>query len=96
VILVGRLSTAAQERELPSGDLLVNWRLVVERPADAARTGIDVIECAAYAPRIRRAALKWQPGTQIQVEGALRRRFWRSPTGTASRYEIEVSRASLG
>jgi single-strand DNA-binding protein len=95
VVLVGRLSTTAEERELPSGDVVVSWRLVVERPPDAERNGIDVLDCAAFGARVRRAAMKWQPGTQIQVEGALRRRFWRSPSGTASRYEVEVSRATL-
>jgi single-strand DNA-binding protein len=95
VVLVGRLSATAEERELPSGDVVVSWRLVVERPHDAERTGIDVVDCAAFGTRVRRAAVKWQPGVQIQVEGSLRRRFWRSPSGTASRYEVEVSRAAL-
>jgi single-strand DNA-binding protein len=29
-------------------------------------------------------------GTEVEVRGSLRRRFWRSPTGPASRYEVEV------
>jgi single-strand DNA-binding protein len=94
VQVTGRLSMAAEERELPSGDQVVGWRLVVDRPRDSERTGIDVIDCAAFATRIRRAALKWQPGDVIEVEGALRRRFWRAGAGTASRYEVEVRRAA--
>jgi len=93
VLVTGRLSMAAAERELPSGDEVVSWRLVVERPPGAERSGMDVIDCAAFATRIRRAAAKWLPGDVIEVEGALRRRFWRTGTATASRYEIEVRRA---
>jgi single-strand DNA-binding protein len=93
VSVTGRLSTAAEERDLPSGDVVIGWRLVVERPPDATRPGYDVIDCAAFGARVRRAALGWQPGSTIQVDGALRRRFWRSEGGTASRYEVEVRSA---
>ncbi|MGN6472410.1 MAG: single-stranded DNA-binding protein [Mycobacteriales bacterium] len=93
VLVVGRLSTSAEARELPSGDEVVSWRLVVDRPSTAPRAGVDVIDCVAFAARVRRAALKWHPGDVIEVEGALRRRFWRTSSGTASRYELETSRA---
>lgn len=93
IFVTGRLSTYAEARELPSGDEVVSWRLVVGRPADAERAGIDAIDCMAFTTRLRRAALKWQPGEVIEVEGALRRRFWRTGNGTASRFEVEVSRA---
>ena len=92
VHIVGRLSTAAEQRDLPSGDQVVTWRLVVNRESE--RRGVDVIDCAAFAARVRRAAVKWQPGEVIEIEGALRRRFWRSSGGTASRFEVEVNRAS--
>jgi single-strand DNA-binding protein len=94
VHVTGRLSMAADERVLPSGDEVVSWRLVVERPHDAQRSGMDVIDCAAFGARIRRSALKWRPGDVIEVEGALRRRFWRAGGSTASRYEVEVRRAA--
>lgn len=93
VLVTGRLSTTAESRELPSGDEVVSWRLIVDRPASARRSGIDAIDCVAYSVRLRRAALRWQPGEIIAVEGALRRRFWRTGAGTASRFEVEVSRA---
>ncbi len=32
VLLVGRVAAVAEERELPSGDLLSTFRLVVDRP----------------------------------------------------------------
>jgi single-strand DNA-binding protein len=94
VRLTGRLSTYVDERVLPSGDEVVSWRLIVDRPADGERAGIDAIDCVAFATRLRRAAVKWQPGEVIEVEGALRRRFWRNDSGTASRFEVEVSRAA--
>ena len=93
VFVTGRLSTYVDERVLPSGDEIVSWRLIVDRPADGERCGIDAIECVAFATRVRRAAVKWQPGEVIEVEGALRRRFWRNSSGTASRFEVEVTRA---
>jgi single-strand DNA-binding protein len=94
VVLTGRLSTYADARELPSGDEIVSWRLIVDRPADADRNGIDAIDCVAFATRLRRSALKWEPGAVIEVEGSLRRRFWRAGASTASRTEVEVRRAS--
>ncbi|HEX3706266.1 MAG TPA: single-stranded DNA-binding protein [Mycobacteriales bacterium] len=96
VAITGRLSAMAEARELPSGDEVVAWRIIVDRPAGAERAGIDAVDCVAFNARVRRAALRWQPGETIAVEGALRRRFWRSPSGTASRFEVEVARATRG
>ena len=96
VLLGGRLSTAAQERELPSGDLVVTFRLVIDRPAGSrarARASVDALECSAFRADVRRRALAWSPGDVVQVEGSLRRRFWRSPSGPTSRGEVEVERA---
>ena len=79
--------TAASARELPSGDQLVTARLVVGR----AGTGVDTIDCAVWSTTLRRRALKLDEGSTVEVDGSLRRRFWRTPTGAASRYEVEVS-----
>ena len=78
--------TGAVERELPSGDELVTARLVVPR----AGGGVDTIDCALWRADLRRRALGVPEGTIVAVEGSLRRRFWRTPTGAASRYEVEV------
>jgi len=102
VLLVGRLSAAPAERELPSGDVLLSWRVVVDRPAEPGgatersgdrRTAVDALECVAKAAGVRRVAASWQVGDVVQVEGALRRRFWRGPGGLASRHEVEVRAA---
>jgi single-strand DNA-binding protein len=100
VELVGRLSGAPLERELPSGDRLVTFRLVVERPpasgtAAASRQRVDTIDCVAWTARVRRSARAWPDGCVLEVGGSLRRRFRRSPAGTVSRVEVEVSRARL-
>lgn len=94
VRLRGRF-TGAVERELPSGDLLVTARLVVPRSDSAAAggsaaTGVDTIDCALWAPQLRRRALNVPEGTVVELEGVLRRRFWRGAAGPASRYEVEV------
>ncbi len=95
VRLVGRLAAVALERELPSGDRLMTWRLVVRRPP-SSRSGaptVDTIECAAYRGDVRRAAARWAADDLLEVDGALRRRFWRTGGGAASRTEVEVSAA---
>ena len=94
VVLVGRVAAAASGRTLPSGDELVTWRLVVDRPPAESTSGrqvtVDTVDCVAWRPGVRRAAGGWAAGDVVRVEGALRRRFWRSPTGPASRYEVEA------
>jgi single-strand DNA-binding protein len=35
----------------------------------------------------------WQAGDRVQVEGSIRRRFFRGQSGPASRVEVEVKRA---
>ena len=42
------------------------------------------------------ARLGWQPGDVVEVEGAIRRRFFRAGGGAASRVEVEVSSGSTG
>ena len=100
VVLVGRVAAAASGKTLPSGDELMTWRLVVDRPptdrtsSSSATAGravtIDTVDCVAWRAGVRRAAGAWVAGDVVRVEGSLRRRFWRSPTGPASRYEVEA------
>ncbi len=99
VRLVGRVAAAAEARELPSGDVLVAFRLVVERPAEdptrARRRAptVDTLDCAAWQPGVRRSVVRWAEGDVVEVIGSLRRRFWRGASGAASRTEVEVRRA---
>jgi single-strand DNA-binding protein len=92
VRLVGRVSASAEERELPSGDLIVALRVVVPRPGDATSgTRVDTIDVACWTARTRRSAQKLEPGARIEVRGALRRRFYRAGAATVSRYEVEAA-----
>jgi single-strand DNA-binding protein len=94
VVLCGRLGNGTVERTLPSGDRLTNFRLTVDRPAsDAGR--VDSIDCATDKARVRRTLERASPGDVLHVEGTLRRRFWRGPSGISSRYEVRVSAARI-
>ena len=90
VFLRGRLADKPVEKELPSGDVLVLFRLTVPRPA-GERVRVDSIECVTSRPRPRRALAKATPGSEVEVEGSLRRRFWRAPSGPASRYAVDAA-----
>lgn len=96
VSLVGRLSALPEPRTLPSGDVLVGFRVVVEREVSARGAGprgarVDAIDCQATRARARRAASTLRVGDLVRVDGALRRRFFRTSAGVASRYEVEAT-----
>ena len=94
VRLVGRLSDAAEERVLPSGDSVWTFRLIVPRPAEARRSSrstVDVVPCAVWRGRLRGQVPGWQPGDVVEVRGSLRRRFFRTGGGPASVMEVEAS-----
>lgn len=94
VALVGRFSGLDAARELPSGDTVVGFRIVVDRPARARTRGratVDTIDCQAVAAKARWSVARLQAGDVIDVRGSLRRRFYRTPGGPASRYGVEVT-----
>ncbi|MCW2819465.1 MAG: single-stranded DNA-binding protein [Marmoricola sp.] len=95
VVLTGRVSATPEERELPSGDHLVTFRVIVDRPPERGSTkrAVDVIDVACWGARVRRSALKLSAGEAVRVEGSLRRRFFAAGAGRASRYEVEARRA---
>ena len=95
VQLVGRVSGEPQERELPSGDRIVTFVVVVDRHQPRGRQRVDVIDCVAWGGRVRRSVSRWCEGDVCEVEGALRRRFYRAGGGTVSRVEVEVDTARL-
>jgi single-strand DNA-binding protein len=94
VVLRGRVSTAAEERELPSGTMIVTVRLSVEREATPMTTGSrqrhDWVDCSAWGGRSRRTVAGWRTGDLVEVEGALRRRFSRAGGATSTRLEVEI------
>jgi single-strand DNA-binding protein len=97
VTLCGRVSHVGEVRELPSGDRVHAWRLVVPRTGGAGagsgakqRSQPDVIDVSCWSAATRRATSRLVEGDLVQVEGALRRRFFRGAGGVASRYEVEA------
>ena len=87
VLLRGRVSALAVEKELPSGDKVVEFRLIVTR---LDRDGVDTLDIAAWSAKSRRTALALKPGQWIEVSGSIHRRFWQSPGGLASRWQVEA------
>ncbi|HYH34373.1 MAG TPA: single-stranded DNA-binding protein [Nocardioides sp.] len=95
VQLCGRVSGDPEERELPSGDRMWSFRVVVPRERPRGRQTVDVLDCAVWSGRARRTVARWCDGDQVEVAGELRRRFFRSGGATASRVEVEVTSARL-
>jgi len=97
VLLVGRVSGTPEPRELPSGDSIVGWRVVVDRgsgrrpPAGVRTATVDTFDCVAWTAGLRRSARALVDGDVVEVQGALRRRFWRVGAGATSRCEVEVA-----
>ena len=94
VHLVGRVTAPGEPRRLPSGDTVHTLRVVVPRAATGGhrRDGVDTIDVACWAAGLRRTAGRLTIDDHVEVHGRLRRRFYRSVGGVASRYEVEATR----
>ena len=100
VTLSGRLAAEAEERELPSGDRISTLRIVVPREAPTGRrrvtveapkrATVDTIDVVCWTAGTRRTAARLRGGDLVEVEGALRRRFFGGAAGRQSRYEVEA------
>lgn len=98
VRLAGRLSVAPQVKELPSGDEIVQLRVVVPRrtrrkatPTAKAGPSQDTIEVTCWSKRTRTRAAAFGKDDEVEVEGSLHRRFFTTPGGPQSRYEVEAT-----
>ena len=87
VLLRGRVSAEAIERELPSGDKVVEFRLIVTR---SKGEGVDTLDIGAWSAKARRSALSLKPAEWIEVAGSVHRRFWKGADGLASRWQVEA------
>jgi single-stranded DNA-binding protein len=87
VNLVGRISEPAKEKRLPSGDVLVEFRLIIERDD---REGVDTLDIATWPAQLKKRALKLEEDQWVGINGVLRRRFWKTPSGVASRWQVEA------
>ena len=90
VELTGRVSSEAQTIELPSDDPLVKFRIVVPRLKPVTKATVDTLDCVAFKSVAIRKINKLEIGDIVTVTGQLRRRFWKTGAGVASRVEIEV------
>jgi single-strand DNA-binding protein len=91
LLLRGRVSAEAVEKELPSGDKVVEFRLIVSRQR---RDGVDTLDIGAWSAKSRRIAMTLKPDEWIEVSGAVHRRFWRGASGLASRWQVEAAEIS--
>ena len=81
-VLSGCLSSPPRRRALESGSVLLNLEVTVAHPdARADTVPVSVFDPAAAVERLAE-------GDAVVVVGAVRRRFYRTPTGTASRTEV--------
>jgi single-strand DNA-binding protein len=94
VRLRGRVSSAPVDRELPSGAVITTFRVTVPRARTAMTSGStqlsDWVDCVAWTGRTRRNVAAWVVNDQVEVGGALRRRFFRAGEGSSTRVELEV------
>lgn len=84
VALRGWVTTTATERELPSGDLVAQFRIAITRPEG----GVDTIDLESWSAKTRRSALSLKDGEWVEISGSIRRRFWKSATGLVSRWQV--------
>ena len=87
VLLRGRVSQEAVEKLLPSGDKVVEFRLIVSRDK---HSGVDTLDIGSWSSKSRRTALSLLPDEWVEISGSIHRRFWSSPAGIASRWQVEA------
>lgn len=94
VDISGRLTAQPEQRTLPSGDVLVTFRVSVRRGdtpmARGSKQSADWVDCVAVGARCRRSVATWAVGDEVAVQGALRRRFYRAASGATTRLEVEA------
>lgn len=87
LLLRGRVSAQASEKHLPSGDKVVEFRLIVSREK---RDGVDTLDIAAWSSKSRRSALSLKPQDWVEISGSVHRRFFAGAHGLASRWQVEA------
>jgi single-strand DNA-binding protein len=84
-VLRGELSRDPEMRELPSGDRIVNYEVTVRDTAPAESVPVVWIEPTGAWDAVT-------AGDEVVVSGRVRRRFFRTATGTGSRTEVVADR----
>ena len=91
LLLRGRVSAQATTKEMPSGDKVVEFRLIITREL---REGVDTLDIGAWTSKSRKSALTLKGGEWVEISGSIHRRFWQAPTGLASRWQVEAAEIS--
>jgi len=84
-VLRGVLSSSPEQRTLPSGRTLATIQLTT-RPDEGPAISVPI---AVWDPPAWVGTLA--PGEELLVEGTVRRRFFRTAAGAASRVEVEAA-----
>jgi single-strand DNA-binding protein len=92
VYLVGDVSTTPEERELSDGRDAVTFRLDVRAETDAGATR-DSLDITVIGARARKAALSWDIGDVVEVEGVVRRKFYKVGAASKPFTVVEATRA---
>jgi single-strand DNA-binding protein len=100
VMLRGRVTSAPEGRTLPSGTAIVAFRVAVGRDKThmtaGSRQTSDWVDCVAWGPRPKRSVASWQVGDLVEIQGALRRRYFRRDAALPNtRVEVEVLRGKV-
>jgi len=74
------LGAHVRTRELPSGDALTSFTVIVDRPAreQHGTAKVDAIACTASNRKRAERIERMEPGMMVTIVGVLRRRFWRA------------------
>lgn len=86
VQLRGRISGERREKSLPTGDTVVEFRLIVKRDDQ----GFDTFDIGVRKAGLRKLAKSMHEQEWVEIAGVIRRRFWNSPSGLASRWHVEA------
>ncbi len=95
VEITGRVTTAGEQIELPSGDTLTRFRVVIPREKPTTKATVDTIDCVSFKAGVSKKVMKLAESEVVELQGQLRRRFWQTGTGVASRMEVEVTSVSV-
>jgi single-strand DNA-binding protein len=90
---VEKASTRIEEEEIDYSlnDLLLRGRVSAPATTKELPSGDKVVDIAAWSAKMRKVALTLEGDEWIEVSGSIHRRFWQSPTGVASRWQIEAA-----
>ena len=92
VHLAGEIATAPEERTLSDGRGAVTFRIEVRaETADGATR--DSLDITLTGSRARKAALAWEVGDVVEVEGVVRRKFYKVGAMSKPFTVIEAERA---